>query len=356
VVAIGQQFEHDDAFHRVFSLPLLHVELNGIPTGGPRRPADWQTNGQPGCESTWWPFNPLHPPNSADLTEGAYVLMAGSLVTDSPHVATDYFGTWWAGFFGSGDEAERMRAAFIVWGGYDDHDPNHDARWTEMHPPDLIQTIPRDPADRIETLRGVALVAANGLVSGETQTLDVGIRPPSPRPRKSKAAVIEIVGPETNFSTIIEGNATRSGARLTILDDQVRVHVTVQGQAGWGAPGKFKAIYRVFWEPDPTQPDNMAARIEPHPVPTDVPVQVVVRAENVWTHEPVAGQVQIDGQNVGATNTPFTFIFRMKRVRVFDSETRTWHYESVPPKGRVTAPGYFAVDLDLGLAPGEDGL
>ena len=61
-----------------------------------------------------------------------------------------------------------------------------------------------------------------------------------------------MVGPETNFSTIVEGNANTDGARITITGSDVRVYVKVARTGLWAVPGKFKAQYRVFWEPGPT--------------------------------------------------------------------------------------------------------
>jgi hypothetical protein len=40
----------------------------------------------------------------------------------------------------------------------------------------------------------------------------------------------------------------------------------------------------------------------------------------------------------------------MRKIRVFDPETRTWIVEEVSPTMAVTAPGYATVTVDLGVA------
>jgi hypothetical protein len=59
--------------------------------------------------------------------------------------------------------------------------------------------------------------------------------------------ITEAIGPTTNYRTIIEGNADKSGARMTRGDEYAHIVIGVQGQPGLGAPGRFKAVYRAFW-------------------------------------------------------------------------------------------------------------
>ncbi len=64
-----------------------------------------------------------------------------------------------------------------------------------------------------------------------------------------QAAVLEGVGSDTHFATIVEGNADRSGARLDVQPDHIGIHIAIANKPFWGATAKFKALYRAFWTP-----------------------------------------------------------------------------------------------------------
>jgi len=78
-----------------------------------------------------------------------------------------------------------------------------------------------------------------------------------------------------------------------------------------------------------------------------------VQVQDANTHQPVNATVSVNGVQAGQSNVPFTYTFVMKTVRVFDPETRTWTSEHIPPTVAVTAPGYTAVTVDLGVAASE---
>jgi hypothetical protein len=268
------------------TLPTIKVELNGwrryTPDLEPHKwlytttlkPLDWNFRSSGDlCPNIYgeppiWPYDPLHPdpsdpkieltPGDYDINDKApYVSISGSILTDNPHLEEAWGSTILVRYYGGlplflrdaeKQLQDRIRVAGQIWGGNKaPTDPTHPARWTEIHPPDIIKVLPyKEPK---ETVRGVAVVASNGLVVGETRSLSGDIYPPSPRPPSSRLEVKEYVGMETNFRTIIEGNANKNGARIRVYDDRVNIYVKVQGQGGWGAPGKFKAIYRVRWAP-----------------------------------------------------------------------------------------------------------
>jgi hypothetical protein len=125
-----------------------------------------------------------------------------------------------------------------------------------MRPPDLIEILPAKL--RTEAVFGVVAVARAAVTNpvGHDQTLTVDLRPPADRPAHSKAAVQEFVGPETRFGSIVEGNADHSGAAVTLYPDRAQLHVKVHGDGFAGAPGKFKAVYRLPWVPDPPAPST----------------------------------------------------------------------------------------------------
>lgn len=185
-----------------------------------------------------WPFNPR-------FGENIYVALHGSLVLDHAH---------------SGDYSGNFFDAARVWDGTNhfdnnERDPNNPARWTEMHPPDAIVPLPGNPDGDGYMGRAIALVASNGLFYGDASLFDQTFdAPPPPTNRPyTHLEVQEMVGPESNLSTIIPGtgNSTNTGARIDVLPSasgtQVRLRIAVQGQGGYGIPGKFKAIYIIKW-------------------------------------------------------------------------------------------------------------
>jgi hypothetical protein len=148
-----------------------------------------------------------------------------------------------------------MRATYEIWsGGRDRWDISNPASWTELHPPDLIE-VRRGLHMKSEKLVGVAVVSNHCAIAPcPPEILDVEVPVPE-EPRRLfpdgevyvKERVSTVPG-ETNPATIEEGNADRTGARIDVLEDRVRIHVKVRGQPQFGAPGKFKAMYRVGWK------------------------------------------------------------------------------------------------------------
>jgi Protein of unknown function (DUF3892) len=225
--------------------PRIKLEISGHPPKTKRdrrRPPDWtfqkyHWNGQP----VYWPFDPEAPPPTHAAIKGKpYVRVYGAIVTDQSHMA-DFK-----------DKATRDAAS--MWSTDNEKREGDQARWVEVHPPDWIEALPDEP--RAQTLRGVAVVAP-GIWSGNPRsnprsTLDTTIlAPPAPSP-SATLRILEIVGPETNPSSIVDGNETLTGAKITQVSDPdgFRIGVTVEGQRGvfGGTPGKFRALYWLFWE------------------------------------------------------------------------------------------------------------
>ena len=153
-----------------------------------------------------------------------YVRVCGSLVTDPGHIG------------GAGTSASYNHAATIWQGSEGVTSPSNPRRWTEMHPPDLIQRVSELPAEEqnqpgTSTLWGVAVCCASFVLSPVEvfSELNAQVQPLAPRPPGSVAAVQEFVGPETVFSSIVEGNAVRNGAQLTAQANHVGIHVKVRG-------------------------------------------------------------------------------------------------------------------------------
>jgi hypothetical protein len=225
ILRVGNILDHvygrkiiDERPNRMVNVPTVHVEhipwLADKPTA---LPDDWY--GRDHCSSkrdAVYAFPVRQPVPGPPLQEGSYVRMRGSLITDVPH-DTNPWNT-----------------------GGDAHTGGGPARWTELHPPDIIEVLPDMP--RRSMTYGLLVYASNGAFSGESRSLDVRLDHP---PEWAPVRIDELVLPGTNPGTITDGNATRTGARLTREASAVHVQVTVQGEAGWGRPGKFAALYRI---------------------------------------------------------------------------------------------------------------
>lgn len=86
----------------------------------------------------------------------------------------------------------------------------------------------------------------------------------------------------------------------------LQFHVSIQGVGHLGAWGKFKACYRVFWEPGPPQ---IRTSVEPPEIIARLPTSVIVHATDWHTNRPISGKVIIDNVEVSNTDTPFNYTF-----------------------------------------------
>ncbi len=238
--------------------PLIKMEIVGFPPKGQRdrkKPPDWvfedpefllndPTAPEFDQKPPTWPFDPKKPaPANVAIGDGDYVRVYGSLVTDKRH----------KGYFSA-----TVNDAVELWATGLGNNEDDDARWTEVHPPDWFEVL---PAPGSQVLRGVVVVAPGTFPwrARIESTLDVDIpAPPKPAPG-SVLHFREIVGPETDTGTIIEGNATLTGGGITqtTSPDGIHVHVKVGGRRSFvgGSPGKFRALYWLSWdEPGPTPP------------------------------------------------------------------------------------------------------
>jgi hypothetical protein len=198
-----------------------------------------------------WPYEPRHPrPQDPELAEGQYVRVVGSFVTDAPHMTQDQIVTNHVRYYGYANAAhwfglERATLGETniikwMWGdsSTDEYDPAHPACWNEIHSPDYFEVLPTRP--RTEIARVVAVVAQNGLFSGDAEELVAEIRPP-PKPSNwhvlsHRKRVSQYTRPSTVLADVVEP-----------FPDHVRIHAQVKGQSGLASHGKFHAIYRVSW-------------------------------------------------------------------------------------------------------------
>jgi hypothetical protein len=115
------------------------------------------------------------------------------------------------------------------------------------------------------------------------------------------------------------------------------------GRATWDRVGKYQP-------PAPPPPrGTLIVTVSPSPVPLDTPVQVLVSVIDSISQAPVNGVIMIDDQSAGNTNTPFTYTFHIRRVRVRDPYDGKWSWELIPPVGFVRPSGYPDKSIDFGF-------
>lgn len=108
-----------------------------------------------------------------------------------------------------------------------------------IHPPDYIEILPDHP--RSETLRGSLSSLGPAPLNLAEQELDARMAPLGPRPSRDHGiTVIELVGPETDPSTIVGGNESLSGALLQSSYYDIRLWVKVRRTGIGGRPGRFR--------------------------------------------------------------------------------------------------------------------
>ncbi len=200
--------------------PFLEVEVNSWlyrdrrPPNLSTPPADWIQ-----LPAATWPFLPV------GVEAGRYVSVFGSLVSDSGHASDARWGgeiDKWQSFPFQRPEQEE-----------------HWARWTEIHPADLIQVI--DSRPRTEEVFGLTLYAG----FGETRSLVVDLQPPLPKPAGNVRAAFKLIpGPETQ---VADANCHSIG----VLRSTDSIRVTAQTCGTLLTLGRIRALVRVFWEEVP---------------------------------------------------------------------------------------------------------
>jgi hypothetical protein len=94
--------------------------------------------------------------------------------------------------------------------------------------------------------------------------------------------------------------------------------------------------------PDVVVQPTLAVSVQPHPVPANRAITATVAATEQGTGGLVAGRVLVDGNDVAATNTPFTHTFRARRVG------RPPNVDLIFPTVTVRAAGFPDADVDTG--------
>jgi hypothetical protein len=143
-------------------------------------------------------------------------------------------------------------------------------------------------------------------------------------------------------------------------DSKPKVYLIDNGTKRWvTSPAALFALGKswadVYSVPDgaltsvPDGPDVvvLSVSVSPSPVPVNRSVSVTVSAINVGTGADVGGHVLVDGTTVGTTGTPFTHIFRARRIYV--PGTAPPQFEITYPTGIVRAAGFPDAPIDFGF-------
>jgi hypothetical protein len=268
IAAVGMR--QQGTARNALALPMIHVELNSwgwdsVFPPGMNHPADWthvQSGGQ--CATGMvWPFDPSdpggEPANQLAAPDpdkrGPYLRLSGSLVTDSPHDVEQRAGTFFCRYLAICVNDDYVwEGSVLDWApGLSPDNPAHPARWTELHPPNRIEVLPNPPPPRV-TVKGLALAARVAATPGpivpscESQEFDMVPDPEVFRPANSVVAYEELRGSYPDVYFPWRENRD-NGSWITTFSDHIHVKAKVCGGAIFGSPGRFKALYRVWWAP-----------------------------------------------------------------------------------------------------------
>jgi hypothetical protein len=231
---------------RIESRPLIRIEFGGWDEAklGIPPPDDWRSRGSAGCPGVFFAFDPLRPvPGGPVLEPGRYVRVVGSLVSDAPHATKATAGVWLVRNLGMAlDPQHVVHAAENAWSRGGEESPDNPARWTEIHPPDLIEPLPdRDPQ---ETVRGVTVHLPEGAFSRSSAPMDLSLAPPGPRPAWARGIAVR--------ETILDAppgspfQQSLAACRLDDAEDRVQIRIDLKS----GEAESLAAIFRVAWSRD----------------------------------------------------------------------------------------------------------
>ena len=208
-------------YAQIVALPCVHVE--NVPWGEWRGdiapqwvPYSGTQCGQNGTSDILYPFDPVQPlPPLGPLSPSTetYVRMFGCLITDAQH---DEHNPW------------------------NDVDPDG-ARWTELHPVEVIERLPDKP--RYDQYFGVAIFSRWGQAE-----LDVTVEWPDVWHPGIEPEVIETVLHPLDPSTVLDGSPDGTRPRAEKTDEGLRLQLVTDSKPG-GPRVKFAAFYQLRCRP-----------------------------------------------------------------------------------------------------------
>ena len=386
-------------FTGVASTPVIHVEFNGWDvtysqpydkdgqnltvssrqhryTSSVAAPADWTTtsaNGGPTLSTlphTVWPYRvQMCGGGDAPLAVGSYVRVVGSVVSDIPHINGRAIPDWFDDMFHGAGAAGYARAARDWAGNVAETDQSCRPRWTEIHPPDLVD-VPSDqsggPAavafdERPERVWGVAVVAATAPVDTAAARREYRVHLDAPpRPPQGRLKVQEYVTPDTRYQSIVVGNANHTGASITPDATGAWINVGVEAAAFNGSSGRFAAIYRMSWDHDASI-HQLKVTQDPRKVQAGEPVTITFHCVEAGTDgPPIDGTVSIGSIVFGGTNQTIssTFDYTTEREWVGPEPGDPtgphkgrghWVTTHTPPTVSIDCPGFPTLTLTVEL-------
>jgi hypothetical protein len=145
------------------------------------------------------------------------------LVMDDPHVRITEEPADYAasdrdihGILG-GDDATTLAVRLFWEQERSNNDPANGSRWSELHPPDLVDVQPSRP--RTEVLRSVLVATPPDLAPMAVFTFDVNLPLPQPAVSGATPRVVEAIGPESRPRSLrgkSGGTARESGHHHTV--------------------------------------------------------------------------------------------------------------------------------------------
>jgi hypothetical protein len=287
-----------------------------------------------------WPFNPLAP-NGRRLKPGQYVSVYGGIVTDHAHFYTDPSKDSF------NPEHVEMERLWRTGAEPKRRDDGRDiSRYTEVHPPDRIDIVDNPPWR--ETIRMVAVAAPGTWLwrRAPQSTLNVTIPAPPRPPVEVELQVEEFVAPETDRDMIVQGNASRTGARITTTEEGVHLFLTVAGRRSlsWPlTPGRFRALYRVYWLGTWSEWNSLGGAMIGSPAVgqnADGRLEVFVQGTNTdlchrWQESPGGGWSGWNSLGGAMIGNPAVARNHDGRLEVFvqGTDTALWHKWQESPGG-----------------------
>ncbi len=231
---------------QIKSRPLIRIEFGGWDEkklrGSP--PDDWRSRGAFGCPDVSFAFDPLRPiPGGPRLTPGQYIRVVGSLVSDAPHATKATVGVWLVRNLGLAvDPLHVVRASESAWSEGGEENASNPARWTEIHPPDLIE--PLQAQEPTEMVIGVAISRPDGALSRPEKPMEFSLSPPGSRPAWARGIRVA----ETILNASLESAFARSMAACHIAEAKDLISIRIDPESV--KADKFAAIFRVSWSPE----------------------------------------------------------------------------------------------------------
>ncbi|MGB6530742.1 MAG: hypothetical protein WBF33_21755 [Candidatus Nitrosopolaris sp.] len=204
------------------------------------KPQNWIHEDPPNSNPpVMWPWDPHYysydwiksPHNNTAIAIGDYVRIKGALITDNPHDLTKW-------------DYSPPSIPIFNWPTVNYiTDPTNPARWTEIHPPDLIEKLPyKAPTEEV---RCAALNAHPDTFNDRTTNLIFNIQAP-PNPFPNVLQVTEDIDKSVSSGKLITDKITKSTNLVTVQLAVKSTHVLTTG-----TPGQFKACYTVSWKEIP---------------------------------------------------------------------------------------------------------